>query len=142
MQTEIQRAWALDQLQKSTFFHQRLHEWKLVDVAQQIEGISGESLPWDLPDLNISELAWNRIIHSGIKPIIVFAHPTVLMTVEKSVSYYRMLSMVSQKSMNQIGLSTTRFEQTESLPSSDAAQRIARRLNTLICALIEQEQEI
>lgn len=142
MQTEKQRAWALDQLQKSIFFHQRLHEWKLIGVAQQIEGISGESLPWDLLGLNISELAWNRIIHSGIKPIIVFAHPTVLMTVERSVSYYRMLAMVSQKSMNQIGLSTTRFEQTESLPSSEAALSISRRLNTLICALIEQEQDI
>lgn len=142
MQTEKQRAWALDQLQKSIFFHQRLHEWKLIDVAQQIEGISGESLPWDLLELNISQLAWNRIIHSGIKPIIVFANPTVLMTVENSVSYYRMLSMVSQKSMNQIGLSTIRFEQTESVPSNEAALSISRRLNTLICALIEQEQEI
>ena len=78
MQTEKQRAWALDQLQKSLFFHQRLHEWQLLEVAQQIEGISGESLSWDMPALNISEMAWNRIIRSGIKPIIVFAHPTVL----------------------------------------------------------------
>ena len=142
MQTEKQRAWALDQIKKSLFFHQRLHEWKLVEVAQQIEGISGESLSWELPDLNISELAWNRIIHSGIKPIIVFANPTVLINVDRSVGYYRMLAMVSQKSMNQIGLATTRYEQTDRLPSSEAALRIARRLNTLICALIEQEHDI
>ena len=142
MQSDKQRAWALDQLQKSLFFHQRLHEWKLVDVAEQIEGISGETLTWDLQDLQISDLAWNRIIHSGIKPIIVFAHPTVLMTVENSVSYYRMLAMVSQKSMNQIGLSTTRFEQTEKLPDFSLASRISRRVNTLVSTLIELEQEI
>ena len=142
MRSEKQRAWALDQLQKSLFFHKRLHDWKLIDVARQIEGVSGESLSWDLLDLNISETAWNRIIHSGIKPIVVFAHPTVLMTVERSVSYYRMLSMASQKSMNQVGLATTRYEQTERYPNSEVARGIAQRLNTLICALIEQEREI
>ena len=142
MQSDKQRAWELDQLRKSLFFHQRLHEWKLMDLAQQIEGISGESLAWDLPDLHISEMAWNRIIHSGIKPIIVFAHPTVLMTVEKSVSYYRMLSMVSQKSMNHIGLSTARFEKTDKLPGNTTATRIARRVNALVSKLIELEQDI
>ena len=142
MKSDKQRAWGLDQLQKSLFFHQRLHEWKLIDVAQAIEGIAGESLAWDLPDLNISEIAWNRIIHSGIKPIIVFAHPTVLMTVEKSVSYYRMLSMVSQKSMNHIGLSTARFEKTDKLPDNTTATRIARRVNELVSKLIELEQDI
>ena len=99
MQTEKQRAWALDQLQKSLFFHQRLHEWQLLEVAEQIEEISGESLAWDLRELEISEMAWKRIIHSGIKPIIVFAHPHVLANVNRSVGYYRVLSMVSQKSM-------------------------------------------
>lgn len=142
MQSDKQRAWALDQLQKSTFFHQRLHEWKLIEVSQEIERISGESLAWDLKELNITELAWNRIIHSGIKPIITFAHPSVLIDVNRSVGYYRMLAMVSQKSMGQIGLATTRFEQTDKPPSSEAAQRIARRLNAVICTLIEQEQEI
>ncbi len=142
MQSEKQQAWALDQLQKSLFFHQRLHEWQLLEVAQKIEAISGETLSWDLPELNVSEMAWNRIIHSGIKPIIIFAHPAVLTNVNRSVGYYRMLSMVSQKSMSQIGLASTQYEQTERLPSTEAAHRIARRLNMLICALIEQDQEI
>ena len=66
------RAWAVDQLQKSLFFHQRLHEWGLISVAQEIERISGDSLDWNLQELGISEYAWNRIIHSGIKPIIVY----------------------------------------------------------------------
>ncbi len=142
MQSEKQRAWALDQLQKSLFFHQRLHEWNLIGVARQIEGVSGAALDWDFQELNITELAWNKVIHSGIKPIIVFAHPTVLITVARSVSYYRMLSMASQKSMNQIGLATTRYEQTDNLPSSETANRICHRLNALICSLIEQDQEI
>ena len=142
MPSDKQRRWALDQLQKSLFFHQRLHDWGLIEVARQIEEISGESLEWTLPYLNISDSAWNRIIHSGIKPIIVFAHPAVLTTVEKAVSYYRMLAMVSQKSMNQIGIATARYEQSGKLPNADTAILIAQRVNSLIGALIDSELHI
>ena len=95
-----------------------------------------------MQNLSISDSAWNRIIHSGIKPIIVFAHPAVLTTVEKAVSYYRMLAMVSQKSMNQIGIATARYEQSGKLPNSDTAKLIARRVNSLIGALIDSELHI
>lgn len=44
--------------------------------------------------------------------------------------------------MGQVGLASTHYEQTEKLPSAEAARRIARRLNALICALIEQDREI
>lgn len=142
MQSDKRRAWALDQLQKSLFFHQKLHEWGLINVAEGIEEIPGESLDWDLQYLSISDFAWTRIIHSGIKPIIVFAHPTVLTTVAKAVSYYRMLSMVSQKSMNQIGIPSTRYEQSSNSPDYEAALIIARRVNSLISTLIESEASI
>ncbi len=134
--------WRLDQFAKSIFFHQKLHAWGLVEVAEQIETITGENLDWRLDKLNISSKAWNKIIHSGIKPVIVFAHPDVLTAIVKSVSYYRMLAMVSQKSMNQIGLRTTRLEQTGSLPDSDLAVRIAQRLNRIISSLIETEHQV
>lgn len=142
MQSDKQRSWALDQLQKSLFFHERLHEWKLIEIARSIEGLAGASLEWDLQDLQISDAAWNRIIHSGIKPIIVFAHPTVLATIHYSVSYYRMLSMASQKSMSQIGIPTVNYEKTAKLPDSERALQMARRANTLVSILIEQEQGI
>ena len=142
MRTNKQRAWALDQLHKSLFFHQKLHEWGLIEVAQAIEDISGETLDWDNNDLNISDSAWNRIIHSGIKPIIVFAHPTVMMNVSRAVGYYRMLSLVSQKSMSQIGIPTKRFEDLNGHPDLNSALRIARRCNQLISALIDSERVI
>lgn len=142
MKTDKQRRWALDQLQKSQFFHQRLHDWELIQVARRIDTISGASLDWELEHLNISDSAWNRIIHSGIKPVTVFAHPGVLSTIEKSVSYYRMLSMVSQKSMREIGLPVERYEQSNRLPDIDSAVPIARRTNTLISALIDSELHI
>jgi hypothetical protein len=62
------KAWSLDQLTKSEFFHQKLHEWGLLALANQIEKIKGETLEWDLNQLGISEHAWNKVIHCGIKP--------------------------------------------------------------------------
>ena len=128
--------WRLDQFAKSVFFHQKLHAWGLIEVAEQIETLAGENLDWKLDNLKISSRAWNKVIHSGIKPIIVFAHPAVLTAIKKSVSYYRMLAMVSQKSMNQIGLGTARFEQSATVPNSMRAISIARRLNLIISHLI------
>jgi hypothetical protein len=75
------QTWFLDQLTKSEFFHQKLHEWKMLSVAEAVEAFRGETLRWNLPDLGISEAAWNRVIHRGIKPVTVFAHPQVLMTI-------------------------------------------------------------
>lgn len=134
--------WQLDQFAKSVFFHQKLHAWGLIEVAEQIETLAGENLDWKLDNLKISSRAWNKVIHSGIKPIIVFAHPAVLTAIKKSVSYYRMLAMVSQKSMNQIGLGTVRFEQSVTVPDSMRAVSIARRLNLIISHLIESEYRV
>lgn len=53
-----------------------------------------------------------------------------------------MLAMVSQKSMNQVGLGTTRFEQTIRMPNSEMAVSIARRLNTIVSHFIESEAQV
>lgn len=136
------RAWSLDQLTKSEFFHQKLHEWKLVPVAAGIEKIKGETLDWDLTLLGISKQAWDKVIHRGIKPVIVFAHPVVLKSVPGSVGYYRMLSMVSQKSMNRVGLSVTRYEAGKRNPDDETAMAIGKHLNDIISHLIELDEQI
>lgn len=135
-------AWSLDQLARSEFFHQKLHEWGLMEVAYQIEAIKGEALPWETPALGISSRAWDKVIHRGIRPILVFAHPDVLASVPRAVGYYRMLAMVSQKSMNRIGLATARYEDPITLPDIQMAQNVARRLNEIISQLIESDEEI
>ena len=142
MKTDKQRAWALDQLQKSLFFHRKLHEWGLLEVAERIEVVSGETLDWPLADLRISSTAWNKAVHNGIKPVTVFAHPDVLTTIEKSVAYYRWLAMVSQKSMNQLGMSTVRYEQSAVLPKLDTAMMISHRLNHVISNILESDQSV
>ena len=136
------QAWTYDQLSKSLFFRERLSQWGLLDVAESIENIPGETLDWELDHLGITGSAWNRIVHAGIKPIVVFANPAVLVTVHRSVSYYRMLAMASQKSMIQLGLSTVRYEQTGKNPDADIACKISIHLNFLISSLIESDERV
>lgn len=142
MKSDKRRAWALDQLHKSLFFHRKFHEWGLLEVAERIESVSGETLDWTLADLNISSMAWNKAVHSGIKPVTVFANPHVLTTIEKSVAYYRMLAMVSQKSMNQLGMPTVRYEQSAVLPDFETAMKISRRLNHVISNVLESDHSV
>jgi hypothetical protein len=136
--------WRLDQVTKSEFFHQKLHEYGLLEVAYAIERIQGEKLDWDLESLGISEAAWNKIIHRGIKPVRIFAHPHILTTIPRSVGYYRGLAMVSLKSMNNIGLPVERHEKGDSKTpiGEQRSRQIAFRLNELISRLIEQDEQI
>lgn len=136
------RAWDLDQLAKSEFFHQKLHEWGMLEVADQIEQIRGEDFQWTPVALGISEKAWTRVIHRGIKPVTVFAHPQVILTVPRAVAYYRMLAMVSQKSMIRVDLSVANYENGGVFPSSATAESLAGHLNNIISHLVEADAQI
>lgn len=139
--TGKKRAWSLDQLAKSEFFHQKLHDWRLLEVIDAIESLKGETFVWGRAELGISEKAWDKVIHRGIKPVLVFAHPQTLMSVPRSVGYYRMLAMVSQKSMGQVGLPTKRFEDGV-LPNETAALALASHLNKIVSVLIEADDTV
>ncbi|MHA1232681.1 MAG: XcyI family restriction endonuclease [Candidatus Helarchaeota archaeon] len=134
--------WKTDQIAKSGFFHQKLHEWNLLEIAYELEKIKGEKLEWYLTELNIKSKAWNKIIHRGIKPIRVFSHPEVLKENPKRVSYYRMLAMVSQKSMTKIGLAIKTYEEGKKELDNNTALKLARHLNSIISNLIEFDEEI
>lgn len=144
--TDKQKAWQADQLAKSHFFHQKLHEWGLLEVQDEVEQVKGDELAWNSPkeraELGISENAWNKIIHQGMKPVRVFAHPSVLTSLARSVGYYRMLAMVSQKSTPNAGADTKPYETSERLPNEVKAHIIARQLNAIICQLIETDETI
>lgn len=132
--------WSLDQLAKSAFFHRKLHEWRLLEVAVQLEQVSGEALEWEA--LGISPTAWKRVIHRGIRPVVVFAHPRVLQDVVGAVAYYRMLAMVSQKSMKNLGLNIDAYERDKPLTDGTLVYRLAVHLNGLISRLIEADSDL
>ncbi|PJF31923.1 MAG: hypothetical protein CUN51_02990 [Candidatus Thermofonsia Clade 1 bacterium] len=133
-------AWTLDQISRSIFFHRKLHEWRLLEVAEALESVRGETLNWD--DLNISKQAWEKVIHRGIKPVFVFAHPAVLQGIAGAVSYYRMLAMVSQKSMKRIGFDLDAYERGRQLDDSEKALKVSQHLNQIISALVEVDTQL
>ncbi len=135
-------SWTIDQITKSEFFHQKLHEWGLLEIAYELEAIKGEELEWDLEKLNISPKAWNKIIHRGIKPIRVFCHPDVLKGNSKRISYYRMLAMVSQKSMSKVGLAVNGYEDGRKSFDDVTALEMSKHLNKIISILIEHDEKI
>lgn len=139
VQKERER-WKLDQFLKSRVFHRKLHEWGLLEIAYEIESIKGEELDWDKSYLNIDDKAWNKVIHRGIKPVRVFAHPRVLMSNSRYVSYYRMLAMVSQKSMGNVGLPITRYEVGARYLDSKKAIEIVRHLNGIVSNLVNADE--
>lgn len=138
-----EQTWFLDQLMKSSLFHQKVHEWGLLTVADAIDQVKGERLSWNvLADLGITSKAWDKVVHRGIKPVTVFAHPQVLMDVARATSYYRMLAMVSQKSMRHVGLPVERYETTDDKPDAATAWKMAKHLNQIISSLIEADEEL
>jgi hypothetical protein len=67
--SDKRESWLIDQLTKSEFFHQKLHEYGLLEIAHAIESIQGQKLDWNLEALRISQKAWETVIHQGIKPM-------------------------------------------------------------------------
>jgi len=135
-------SWTIDQITKSEFFHQKLHEWGLLKIAYELESIKGEDLEWNRKDLGIAIRAWNKVIHRGIKPVRVFAHPEVLIQNPKRVGYYRMLAMVSQKSMSRVGVSINRYEGGKGQLNEEIALHITKHLNKIVSTLIEHDEKI
>jgi len=134
--------WTVDQLTKSQFFHHKLHEWGLLEIAYELESVKGEDFDWDLKSLNIAAKAWDKVIHKGIKPVRVFAHPEVLKQNPKMVGYYRMFAMVSQKSMARVGLSVQKYEYGRSDLDDSAALEVSEYLNRIVSILIESDEKI
>lgn len=51
-------SWTVDQITKSEFFHQKLHEWGLLEIGYELENVKGENLDWRIKELNITDKAW------------------------------------------------------------------------------------
>ena len=66
----------------------------------------------------------------------------MLTSIARSTGYYRMLAMVSQKSMIRLRLTTSDYEEGSRSPSSEAANGIAVRLNQIISQLLLDEEHI
>jgi len=139
-QDVTRRSWLLDQLAKSTFFHAKLHEWDLLDVLENLEHAPAAAWDWPLEALDIATEAWRVVVHApNLTPVMAFAHPEALRTIPGAVRYYRMLSMVSQKSMQRVGLPVASFEEKSARPDEETAWKLARHFNRILSMLFVAE---
>jgi hypothetical protein len=60
----------------------------------------------------------------------------------KRIGYYRMLAMVSQKSMSRVGLSINSYEDGKRQLNDDPALHISKHLNKIVSILIEHDEKI
>ena len=141
MNSAEQSAWLLDQISKSVFFHQKLHAWEMVAIVARLDDAPASNWDWSLTALNIEKQAWNKVVHHPkVTPVRVFAHPRALQTISGALRYYRMLAMVSQKSMQRLGLPVSSLEARGTVVSEERAQQLAKHLNKIISSLILQDK--
>lgn len=55
--SDAKQAWAVDQLAKSEFFHQKLHEWGMLEVANLIDQVKSEDLAWEVDQIGLTSPA-------------------------------------------------------------------------------------
>jgi len=142
MSLEKAKKWRMDQLQRALFFHRKFHEYGMIELAEELDQLKGERYEWALEALGISEIAWNIAIHRGIKPVLVFCHPDVIMENPRRIAYYRMLAILSQKSMQNIGLPTQKHEFESEQLDREKARSLAITFNKIISAIVEDDPEI
>lgn len=69
-----------------------------------------------------------------------FCTPDILREHPKLITYYRNVAMMSQKVMNDMGLSTTGYEAGLATPPVDIAQDLAHHFNQIVSSLVKTGQ--
>ena len=138
---EIQRAVERNSIKRGVFFIKNLVTLNFVALIRRIEHISSEydKEEWHeaASDLWIDVEALKAL--DACEPPIpypyYFCTPDILVHYPELVMYYRNVAMVSQKVMNDMGLSTIAYEAGQT-PPADIATDLAHHFNRIVSALV------
>lgn len=134
--------WKRDQEERAIFFDEKSSEFKIKETANKLQNVDGQQYEWNLDGLQISQKAWQTVIHSNRHPVEVFCHPEIVTQDEHFVLYYQFLAMISGKSISHLGFSSNyetnckRFKKDH-----QEATRYARRINELVSTLVENNPD-
>lgn len=111
------------------------------DVAQR-ERIQEYAAPLDfapIENLSISEDAWASIRQQEMDPKLVFAHPDILSAHPKTSIYYRGISFLPRKQVQQLtGVLVAAWEKgEEASPKREAVEKVCKAYNAVISSIIE-----
>lgn len=92
-----------------------------------------------LDGLMISERAWAHVESSGLPPQLVFAHPLTLRDHPQTSQYYRGISLLSQKRVQEIARSVAAWESGDhkSPLNLTDCRKVARLYNAVISSIID-----
>jgi hypothetical protein len=98
------------------------------EILQFLSRQQDSGLKWNCAALGISGTAFKKVAQAGIRPHLIFCHPSVLEANPKALLYYRNLSALSNKGLNQMlaGLKGERRERAR-----------VELLNGMLSAIIE-----
>jgi hypothetical protein len=143
---EIQRAVARNSIKRGVFIIKNLlaldFDGLLQDVKRIVNQYDKEEWHEAADQLWIDIEAFHILDNAG-PPIpypYYFCTPDILREHPKLITYYRNVAMVSQKVMNDMGLSTTGYEIGQTTPPLDIAQDLAHHFNQIASALVKTGQ--
>ena len=89
-------------LARAKLFVEGIRKRGVKEIQAFLDHQASKGLHWDLAELGIKQNAFKKVSAAGIEPHLVFCHPTILKANRKAIEYYRTLSALSKKGLNQL----------------------------------------
>lgn len=124
---------------RSTFLSALIERREDEKLRDWIENFPSELDFEPLNHLMISEKAWEHVKALSVKPQLVFTHPILLQQYPRVSKYYRGISLLSQKQVQQLAVSVSDWEKSERAISitDEKALKVVRLYNSIVSSIIE-----
>ncbi|MYA35781.1 MAG: XcyI family restriction endonuclease [Gammaproteobacteria bacterium] len=124
---------------RSMFLSESIGRREDEELEDWIKSNSSELDFKPLEQFMISEKAWEQVKEISTKPQLVFAHPTLLQQNPKVSKYYRGISLLSQKQVEELAFSVSDWEKgvRSQAVTNEKAIKIVRLYNSIVSSIIE-----
>ncbi|GAB4526759.1 MAG: hypothetical protein Kow0063_01300 [Anaerolineae bacterium] len=143
---EIQRAVERNSIKRGVFIIKNLLALDFDGLLQDVKRIANQydKEEWrEVADRLCIDIEALHILDNASSPIpypYYFCTPDILREHPKLITYYRNVAMMSQKVMNDMGLSTIGYEAGLVAPPPDIAQSLAYHFNQIVSSLVKTGQ--
>lgn len=115
-------------LARAKLFVEGIQKKSSKKVIHLISRQKASDLAWNLRQFAITEAAFKKVTTAGINPHLIFCHPVILKLIPEGIDYYRNLSALSNKGLNQM---------LSGLKGTARADERIRLLNSMLSAIVE-----
>ena len=132
-----------DAIDRSHVISQRIRARTDTRLQEEVAELSKDVGFDPYSEVGISEGAWQHVESLGIAPLLVFAHPDVLVARPHLSQYYRGIALIPRKRIQQLAGTVDRWEsgKLKRPPEAIQALKVARVYNFVISSIIEGSTE-